>query len=271
MGVMVKESGVGEVDKAIYVQTLGRFVVWQDNERLPDNVWGREKARQLFQYLITFRRRFTIKERIVDDLWPDLDARRSDRDFKVALNALNSALQPDRPSRTLSIYIARQGTSYGLNVDAPIGLDINNFEAGLTTASQTEGENRSQAIAYYQAALKLYQGEYLPDTIYDDWSSSERERLAALYLSGATRLARLLLDEGATVEMVLWCQRVIAIDPCWEEAYRLLMRGHMVNGNRPLALREYKQCRAALAEDLGIEPMAETMRLYEQVVAGETV
>lgn len=268
---MAKQPGMMEDEKAIYVQTLGRFVVWQDNERLPDNVWGRQKAKQLFQYLITYQRRFTIKERIVDDLWPNLDAKRSDRDFKVALNALNSALQPDRPPRSLSIYIARQGTSYGLNADAPIGLDINNFEAGLTTASQAEGEDRAQAIAYYQAALKLYQGEYLPDTIYEDWSSAERERLTALYLSGATRLARLLLAEGATVEMVLWCQRVVAIDPCWEEAYRLLMRGHMTNGNRPLALRVYKQCRAALAEDLGIEPMAETIRLYEQVVSGESV
>jgi DNA-binding SARP family transcriptional activator len=44
------------------------------------------------------------------------------------------------------------------------------------------------------------------------------------------------------------------------------MRGHMANGNRPLALRVYKQCRSALAEDLGIEPMAETIRLYEEIV-----
>jgi DNA-binding SARP family transcriptional activator len=263
---MTKQPVTVESEKTLYIQTLGRFVVWQDGERLPDNIWGREKARQLFQYLITYRRRFTIKERIVDDLWPDLDAIRSDRDFKVALNALNSALEPDRPSRTLSIYIARQGTSYGLNADSPIDLDINNFESGLMTASQAENQEPSQAIASYQAALKLYEGEYLPDTIYEDWSSPERERLAALYLSGATRLARLLLKEGATVEMVLWCQRVIAIDPCWEEAYRLLMRGHMANGNRPLALRVYKQCRSALAEDLGIEPMAETIRLYEEIV-----
>ena len=109
-------------------------------------------------------------------------------------------------------------------------------------------------------------GDYLPDVIYEDWASAERERLSTLYLSGATRLARLLLDAGQTVEMLLWCQRVIRMDTCWEEAYRLLMRGYMANGNRPLAIRVYEQCRAALAEELGVEPMAETKRLYEEIV-----
>lgn len=253
----------------LYVQTLGRFAVWRDDERLPDNAWGRDKARRLFQYLLTNRQRFVIKERIVDELWPELDVARADRDFKVALNALNTALQPNRAARELSIFISRQGSSYGLNPEASIRLDVVEFEEALTAGSQAERPDPAAAISYYQQALQLYQGEYLPDTLYDDWASAERERLTALYLSGATRLAGLLLAQGATVEMVMWCQRVIAIDRCWEEAYRLLMRGHMAHGNRPLAIRVYQQCRAALAEELGIEPMADTTRLYRQIVAGD--
>ena len=55
--------------------------------------WGREKARQLFQYMVTHWRQLVLKERIVAELWPELDPDRADRDFKVALNALNSALE----------------------------------------------------------------------------------------------------------------------------------------------------------------------------------
>lgn len=254
----------------LYIQTLGRFAVWRRAEQLDNKVWGREKARHLFQYMLTHRRRLTIKERIVDDLWPELDPERADRDFKVALNALNTALEPDRPPRTLSSYVARQGTSYGLNPDAPIRLDVMDFERWVTAGSRAEDGNPTAAIAHYRQALDLYQGEYLPDALYDDWASGERERLTALYLAAATRLARLLLVAGAAPEMVIWCQRVIAIDPCWEEAYRLLMRGHMANGNRPLAVRTYRQCRLALAEELNIEPMPETIRLYEQIITGKT-
>jgi len=39
----------------------------------------------------------------------------------------------------------------------------------------------------------------------------------------------------------------------------------------PLAIRVYEQCRRNLAEDLGIEPMAETNRLYQRIKAGESL
>jgi DNA-binding SARP family transcriptional activator len=76
-----------------------------------------------------------------------------------------------------------------------------------------------------------------------------------------------LLDSGVTAEVVLWCQRVIAVDPCWEEACRLLMRGHMADGNRPQALRVYNRCRAVLAQELGLEPMIEPHRIHDQILS----
>jgi DNA-binding SARP family transcriptional activator len=165
--------------------------------------------------------------------------------------------------------MARQGTSYGLNLEAPIQVDIDTFENGLTAGSQLAAQDRPRAITCYRQALDRYQGDFLPDALYDDWASAERERLTTLYLAGATRLAALLLQEGEAMEATLWCQRVATLDRCWEEAYRLLMRGHMLTGNRPVALRVYEQCRAALEEELAIEPMVETTRLYEQIIAGE--
>lgn len=253
------------------VHTLGYFAVWRGEERLEEKAWGREKARQLFQYLVTHRRRFMARERMVDDLWPELDPDKADRDFKVALNALNDALQPSRPQRTLSFYIARQSTSYGLNPEAPLTIDLDLFEQGLALGSRHAKEERPQAIRHYRQALDLFQGEYLPDTLYCDWASAERERLTALYLSGATQLARLLLADGATMESLLWSQRVIALDACWEEAYRLIMRGHWQNGNRPLALRTYEQCRATLEQELAIAPMAETTKLWQKMARGEEI
>ena len=253
------------------VQTLGQLAIFRGRERLPENAWGREKARHLFQYFITYRQRLITRERIVAELWPDLEFDRAARDFKVALNALNAALEPDRPPRTLSQYVARQGASYGLNPETPIGLDVAEFESGIAAGSRAERRNRRQAIELYRPALQLYQGEYLPDLLYVDWTSVERERLASLFLTAASRLSGLLLEEGETVEMVMWCQKVISIDNCWEEAYRLLMRGHMVNGNRPLAIRAYRQCRQILDDELGLEPMAETTGLYEQILSGEGI
>ena len=43
------------------------------------------------------------REQIADLLWPELDAEAAIRDFKVALNALNRALEPARPTWGISL------------------------------------------------------------------------------------------------------------------------------------------------------------------------
>lgn len=250
----------------LYVETLGHFAVWRAKERLPDGVWSREKAVELFQYYLTHHTRMTSKEQIADDLWPGLDADQADRDFKVAMNALNDALEPERPSRTNAVYLTRQGSSYGLNQEAPIELDFVTFEEGVVTASHTD--DPEHAAEFYRGALELYKGDYLPDQTVHDWTATIRERLLSLYLTGATQLATLCSEAGNSVEAVLWCQRVIELDPLWEGAYRLLMRSYLSQGNRPLAVKMYKQLEQKLAQELGLEPMNETKKVLQEALEG---
>jgi len=258
---------------SLRIQTLGMFRVWLNDSLLPDLIWKREKAQRLFQFLITVRlndnHQVLPKERIVAELWPTLDEERADRDFKVALNALNDALEPDRSSRSLSSFIIRHRLSYGLDPEADIHIDASEFRQVLKTASRLEHDDVDAAIDVYRKAIDLYAGDYLPDALYEDWASLERERLQTLYLSGAMRLAALLLSREGYQESIHLCQSVLAIDRYWEEAYRLMMIGHVKRGNRPLALRVYEQCRRELEEGLDLAPMRETTDLYHLILQGE--
>ncbi len=244
------------------IQTLGQFRLWRhDGTEITASDWGREKARVLCQYLVTRRRVLTPKERIAFDLWPDLDARRADRDFKVALNALLSALEPLRQPRAESRYIQRQGTAYGL-VPALFDVDADRFTDLVKGGARMETSDLDAAVASFRATVDLYRGDYMPDALYEDWASAERERLLTLYLSSASRLAQLLLERRQLQESIALAEAVLARDPCWEEAYRILMQAYQSRGNRPLAIRTYQRCVSALRDELGLEPMAETERLY---------
>lgn len=258
---------------SLRIQTLGMFRVWRDGTLLSHAVWKREKAQRLFQHLITTRlndsHQLLAKERIVAELWPALDEQRSERDFKVALNALNDALQPDRAARSLSDYIVRHGMAYGLSPDAPITIDAELFRDDLKRAARSEQTDIDEAIDAYRSAIDCYAGDYLPDAMYEDWTSLERERLQTLYLTGAMRLAALLIQREGFQEAIHLCQSVIMIDRYWEEAYRLMMLGHALRGNRPLALRVYDQCRVALADGLDLEPMPETSALHHAIAQGD--
>lgn len=247
------------------VQTLGPFRVWLGDREVSAGDWQREKARQLFQRLLTSRRLMLDRDIICDQLWPDLSPDAAQRDFKVALNALYKALEPNRESGAPSAYVARDGSLYGLRPEADLWVDADAFERITAAADALQKDSRTAAIEMYRHALNLYQGDYLEEYIYEDWCSEERERLRGLYLRGADRLARGLLEERHWEEAIKVCQSIISRDNCWENAYRLMMVAHARMGNRAQALRVYQNLVEHLRNELDAEPASESEALYHLI------
>jgi LuxR family maltose regulon positive regulatory protein len=240
---------------SLAVRTLGPFAVWRGDEPVTARDWTREKARQIFQLLLTYRGQWFYREQIVDHLWPRLSPDAAERDFKVALNALNRALEPDRPRGAPSFVVMRKGHVYGLNPAACVLVDADDF-------GQLAASDDAESL---QRALALYKDDYLPDSLYEDWSAAERQRLRHLYLTTAERLARHLLQAGSWDEAVEVCQAILARDNCWEAAYRLLMQIYEAQGNRTLLHGTYQRCVATLQEELGVEPSPTTQALFERL------
>ena len=160
-------------------------------------------------------------------------------------------------------FIVREGSAYRLRPEADVWLDAIEFERACETGLHT-GD-----LSQLRSALRLYRGDYLPDALYEDWASAERERLLSLYLRAADKLAGLLIERGEFEEALDICQAILARDACWERAYRLIMTAHTRQGNRPLALRAYQRCVTALHDELGVEPSAATLALYHQIAQSD--
>ncbi len=255
------------------ISTLGSFRVGRpDGGEIGPRDWQREKARQLFQLLLTRRDKPLAKEQILDYLWPESDVQAADSSFKVALNALVRALEPERSSRAQSSYVIRSGggnsLAYGLSIEpGQVWLDAVEFEQLATQGARAElAGNEKAALNFYNQALELYQGDFLPGCLYEDWAAAERERLLALFLTTAERLTRLLAALAEWEQCLSICRLILARDNCWEEAYRLMMLALWKQGNRAAAIRTYEKCSAILAEELGIEPMPQTIKLYNEIV-----
>jgi DNA-binding SARP family transcriptional activator len=250
------------------VQTLGAFVVWRGAEAVAPHEWRRDKARQLFQLLLTRRKRLLERDQIVELLWPGLDAETAERDFKVALSTLYRVLEPALPARAPSAYVLREGTLYGLRPGADLLLDAEQFERLTTEGDRLAGKGDETFIEHYRASLALYGGDFLQDYPYDEWASEERERLLGLWLHAADRLAGALAERGRWQETVDVCQAILQRDECWEQAYRLLMLAHARLGNRAQALRIYARCVERLREELDVPPSAATVGLFEELRVG---
>lgn len=245
------------------VQTLGGFRVWRDGREIDTAAWGREKAQHLFQFFLTMRRRPMHKEEIVDRLWPHLNKDLGDRDFKVALNALNKALEPARASREPSRFVRRFELAYSLNLDE-VSLDTVDFESLVEQGNRVLRPQPAKAIEHYRAAVAIYHGDYLPERHYEDWSTVERERLLTLAHVTMTTLANLLCQQDPHESLRL-TQTVLARDAAWEDAYRIQMRAYMALGNRAQALRTYQSCVQKLHDEFGVEPLPETQQLHAEI------
>lgn len=248
----------------LHVRTLGPFRVYRGRQEISSREWQREKAKTLFQLLIVHRKGFLHKDQILEMLWPELEPDVASAHFKVVLNAMLNAIEPGRPARLAPFYVRREGPLYGLNPLSGYWVDADEFESLVAKATKLEPADRRGACELLRSALHLYQGDFLQDCLYEDWASVERERLFATYLRAAQRFAELLLDQGEIDECIHVCDEILAKDPCWEEAYRLLMRCYLSRRNRAMAVRTYERCAAALRAEMGVYPAPETARLLEK-------
>ncbi len=90
-----------------------------------------------------------------------------------------------------------------------------------------------------------------------------------LTLSCATNLLNIICNHNATKPPPDGRRQCSRSNRCDEEAYRRLMRAYAAQGRRSEALRQYQQCQKVLGEELGVQPMPETQKLFHLLVNGE--
>lgn len=250
------------------IKTFGHFQTWLGDKPVHEKAWKREKAKEFIQ-LLTTKNKGLSKNEILSLLWPESDEQSAQRDFKVALNALNNAIEPDRKVRGKAFFVERSGSMYFLNPTAVIDIDRNKFEEFIH--SGLKETNKEYALQKLKAGLRLYEGDYLAERPYEDWCMKERDRLKVLFLRGAERLAQLYVALEEFDEVIRYCDEMLSKDPCWEEAYRLLIYCYYRKSNRPYALKLYEKCCEVLADEFGVEPLETTKQMYEMVLEADKI
>ncbi|MDW0116960.1 BTAD domain-containing putative transcriptional regulator [Sporosarcina thermotolerans] len=246
------------------VRVLGPFTMYLGFDEVDERKWQRDKAKELFLYLLLNKNRYVPKEEIMQALWMDADEKSADRDFKVALNALLKVIEPVRSAREPSFFILRKQTMYRLNPRAEIRSDLDQFnqfmEKGLSE------KDAKQTVESLMKAASLYKGKLFEEKLSVEWIAHQRDQTEQHFIQVIERLAQSftrLREYGKTIE---WAERLLHIEPTWEEAYRLLMYAHYQLQNRPQSIKWYMKCKAVLQEEFAIEPMETTEQMYRMIM-----
>jgi DNA-binding SARP family transcriptional activator len=229
-----------------------------------DRHYARRRAKALFVYLYLNRFREVSKYQLLADLWPEAEDAEPGR-VKHTIQVLRATLEAALPGAGWH-FIQEHAGAYSFNPEADRYSDMEEFETELALARQArkDGDPRT-ALTRYRQAIDLRKGPFLSEFRYDDWAAADSARLQESFLLALEEGARLEADQGAYDRAIELLRRAIAEDALHESSYVELMRCLWLDRRRTDALRVYHRLRDVLAKKLGVEPQAQTVRLYEQI------
>ncbi len=129
-------------------------------------------------------------------------------------------------------------------------------------------EDRAREIQLLTTAAQLYEDDLLP-ALYDDWLTPLREDYRRRISEVLHRLAALFEEEQEYAAAIPCAERLVALDSLSESHHQLLIRLHAANHDRASALRAYHQCMRVLRREMGVEPGAATLELFERILKTE--
>jgi DNA-binding SARP family transcriptional activator len=242
------------------IQMLGPFQAWRQQENL---TWPTQKSKALFQILLIEPGRLVPTEQILEYLWPDLPPRKAQNNLWVTVSQLRRVLQPDLPPRARSAYIQKEGEGYRFNAKSDYWLDGEAIATHLAAAQSAAG--LTTRISAWEAARSLYQGDYLEDEPYAEWAQFPRSQWRRRNEQLLVNLAEAYARNGRFQLAISLCHEILTLDDANETAYRLLMRCHAALGERATALKVYDEAVQALRDEIGVDPMPETVELARQI------
>lgn len=249
--------------RAVRVFTFNQFALVVGGKGVALGKWQRKQAITLLKYLVAHVGRPVHRERLIEFLWPDASLKQGRERLKVTVYFLRQKL---RAAGAAAGLLETVGSAYVLRADS-IWVDSEAYERLITQGSEHQRRRDfDQAIHCYEQARFLYRGDYMSDEPFADWCAVERSRLLEVHLDLLARLSRLYAEQGDNAKAAQACRAALVHEPCRESFHRELMEILVRLGRSDWAIAQFHRCRRLLADEIGVEPMPETCRVYDEIV-----
>jgi len=214
------------------------------------------KALALLGYLAA-QEQPVSREHLADLFWEDQPGNRARANLSWVMNRLAPALPGCLQADRHTVQFCRTDACW---------VDIDVFKTL---------ETRGDAVALADA-VELYRGEFLEGLYlqgcaeFEIWLVGERERWRERVTRALEKLVTHHNQRGEREQGLRLARRLLALEPWREETHRQVMQLLAHSGQRSAALTQYETCRRVLVEELRVEPMPETIALYERIRATAT-
>lgn len=224
-----------------------------------------KRGAELLAFLVLEAGRSFDRGKLADQFWGHLPEPRARRALNTELWRVTQALRDVGMDTDTSFPRSFGGVSYHAQPDCVVDVDVLRdamaVVRAVTPADATPGD-----LAKVEAGVAAYRGDLL-EAVYSDWCLLWRENLRAQHCEALDFLRESAMARQDWATGLRFGRALLAIDPLLEHVHRAIMRCHFHNGDRPLAMRQYALCEQVLREELGVEPMDETRRIQQTILA----
>ncbi len=238
------------------ISCFGSFQIFESQEKVMHIKWRTNKVKELFAYLIHHQGKSMYKEKIVEDLWPDMEYERSAAYLHTCIYQIRKTIKEHGLDDRMKV--TYNNDSYIMIMDGII-CDTEQF---LNIAKEKR-EIGQDTVLMYEKAAALYHGHYLEEDDYA-WAAQLKQKFFFHYQYMVKAIAEYYMEGGMYSQAILHLQQLILKDPLQEESHEMLLKCHAEMRNRAALVEHYKQMKKLFLEELGIEVKESTKILYEQ-------
>ena len=249
----------------IRFELLGPLRGWRG---LSEITLGWPKQQAVLAVLLLRAGRVVSRDELVDSVWGEQLHRNVGADLYKYLSRLRHLLEPGLAARAKGSVLTTTAGGYLLSAEL-VRTDLIAFESSMALARERRAlADFGGALAALEPALALWRGAPLGG-VPGPFADLERSRLEELRLAAMEQRAEAMLALGRAAELVGDFSRLVGEHPLRERFWSVLMLALYRDGRVSDALARFRQYRAIVVEQLGMEPGPELRRLHERMIAAD--
>lgn len=247
------------------IKMLGPVEICRDPHRpLATDAWTTRRGRDILCFIASRRHRRASKDSIIDTFWGDADFESVGRNFHPTVSHIRKALNSNQPLK--QNFLLYRDSDYILNSDFSYAIDIEEFDRLVSEGEAARRAGRhEQCVTCYEAAVEIYRGEFMQGC-YEEWVEEQRSYYRERYLHMLEALVVAAQKADEWPRSIHLAQQILRDDPFREDIHCLMMRAHAAQGNRVAVKEQYETLRSLLHKELGVEPAAETQKIYRNLL-----
>lgn len=246
----------------LIVNTLGKFQIMDENGLLNDDNIRSTMLTKLLVFLLIHREQTLTSDEIAAALWQEEEVENPAGALKNLMYRLRNLMKKHFGDDD---FVTTSRGSYYWNQGIEVILDIEEFEK-LYEKAKRETNTSEEAIHYYEKAINIYQGDFMPKLTEMHWVLTLNTYYHSMFLSGVKGLAELYIKAERYDELEAICNEALKYDIVDEQLHYYLIFARMKKNKLSLAMESYDKACKILNDELGIRKSAKLQEIYEELL-----